>query len=67
MDHENEVRKAARAYHDAQQLVRNMSIMNTPTDADAARIAYEELEVARAEETRAYRRLLKAKFDFSKT
>lgn len=65
MDKEAAVRKAARDMHDADVRVEQLSVMNTPTDPEERRLAYEELEMARADASSCYYQLLKAKSEYS--
>jgi len=46
---EKAVCEAARAHYDAQRRLYAMRAMNTPTDPDERRAAYEALQVAEAE------------------
>ena len=65
-DPERAVREAARAHHDAKARLDALKLMNAPADPQEARVAYEELQMAQAEESRAYYRLLSAKNKFAK-
>ncbi len=63
---ETKVRECARQKHDCDELVRMLSMNNTPTDPDEKKAAFENLEVARAEALCAFYALIKAKSEYAR-
>ena len=63
---EKKVRECARTLHQCNETVRMLGLNNTPTDPDEKAAAFENLEVARADASRAYYKLLEAKSNYAR-